>query len=101
MGEAAPQRNSYKGVKLTFMMKKSMAISIIPRNFTPHRIIFSITTSMSFLKWHIVSKIKRPLFSGLQKTVKFPHLLRGHFMDTKNLFPVSNISIPYIGGMSR
>ena len=59
-----------------------------------------MTFLKSFTKWvafyksafvvtHISSKMKRSPFGGLSGTVKFPHLLRDHFIGIKNLLPTS------------
>ena len=52
-----------------------------------------LTAYLAFFN-HIITSIKKALFGGLQRTIKFSHLLRAIIVDTKNSFSVSNITIP-------
>ena len=71
--------------------------SFIPRNFSKMRFSQFLDNFWSQFFFifiprfsHILSKIKRPLFSGLLGTVKFPRLLRDRILDKIIPFQTSN-----------
>lgn len=49
---------------------------------------------------HFITSIKMPFSACLAKTVKFSRLLRARFLDIKNPFSLSNLSITQTGGIS-